>query len=198
MVAFCGPVYVVALGLLLAFSPDFGAFGLPFFFDVNPRQFDTIAHPLEWLRAYVLPWTVLALPIGGAVTRMMVGMIRDGLGADHIRTAIAKGVPDRLVMRRHVAPGVYPSVAALIWGLVPLIVTNAMLIEYTLNVPGFFLRLRAASGREEPTPGHHVPPIDIPMLSGIAMWTAACILVLTLLADLAVLFMDPRVRTPRA
>lgn len=28
------------------------------------------------------------------------------------------------------------------------------------------------------------------------MWSAACILVLTLLADLALLFMDPRVRTP--
>jgi peptide/nickel transport system permease protein len=196
MLAFCAPVYVVALGLLLAFNPDFGALGIPFFFDANPHQYDTIAHPLEWLRAYALPWTVLALPIGGAITRTMVAMIREELGADHIRTAIAKGVSARLVMRRHAAPGVYPSVASLVWGLVPLIVTNAVLIEYTLNVPGFFLRFRAASGKYEAPAGHHLPTIDVPMLSGIALWTCACILFLTLLADLALLLMDPRVRTP--
>lgn len=130
----CTPSYVLALGLLLAFNPDFGAFGIPFFFDAKPRQYDTIAHPLEWLRAYALPWTVLALPIGGTVTRVMVALIREELNADHIRTAVAKGVPDRLVMRRHAGPGVYPSVASEIWGLVPLIVLNAVLIEYALNV----------------------------------------------------------------
>jgi ABC-type dipeptide/oligopeptide/nickel transport system permease component len=86
---------------------------------------------------------------------------------------------------------------SLVWGLVPLTVTNAVLIEYALNVPGFFLRLKDAI-TVDPLPGRHGPPIDVPMLSGIAIWTAVCILVLTLIADLVLLLMDPRVRTSTA
>ena len=195
MLCFCTPSFVVAYGLLLAFSPDFGALPMPYFFAAHPQDYRAITDPVRWVGAWALPWAVLALPIAGAVTRMLVGLIREDLAADHIRTAVAKGVPGRLIIRRHAAPGVYPAIASLVWSLVPLIVTNAVLIEWALNVPGFFLRLQAAIGKIEVNPRAHVPQIDIPMLSGIAMWTAVCVLALTLLTDLVLLFMDPRART---
>jgi peptide/nickel transport system permease protein len=195
MLGFCTPSYVAASGLLLAFNADFGALPIPYVFDASPGAYRTIADPVRWLGAWALPWTLLALPVAGAITRMLVGLIREELNADHVRTAVAKGLPDRLIMRRHAAPGVYPAIASLVWSLVPIIVLNAVLIEYALSVPGFFFRLRAAMGRDEAAPGAHVPPLDVPMLSGIAMWTAVCILALTLLTDLALLYMDPRART---
>jgi peptide/nickel transport system permease protein len=195
MLGFCTPSYVAASGLLLAFNADFGALPIPYVFDASPGAYRTIADPVRWLGAWALPWTLLALPVAGAITRMLVGLIREELNADHVRTAVAKGLPDRLIMRRHAAPGVYPAIASLVWSLVPIIVLNAVLIEYALSVPGFFFRLRAAMGKDEAAPGAHVPPLDVPMLSGIAMWTAVCILALTLLTDLALLYMDPRART---
>ena len=195
MLGFVTPSYVLALGLLLAFNPDFGALPIPHFFDARPLDYRAISDPGRWLNAWALPWTVMALPIAGAITRVVVALIREELGADHIRTAIAKGVPDRKIVRRHAAPGVYPPVTSLVWSMVPFIVTNAVLIEYTLSMPGFFFRLRAATGRYEANPLAHVPTVDVPMMSGVAMWTAACILVLTLLTDVALMLLDPRART---
>jgi ABC-type dipeptide/oligopeptide/nickel transport system permease component len=199
MFFYCAPSFVLAYGLLLLFNSTFGAFPVPYLFDALPQNYDSIAHPLVWLSAYWLPVTLVGLPIAGAIIRLLPSGVREEMDADYIRTAIAKGLTQRRVVRRHAAPGVFPQVTALVWALVPITVTNAVLIESTLSVPGFFLRIKAASGHTPPpVSSHPPPPIDIPMLQGAALWIAALILVLTLLTDLALLIIDPRVRASGA
>ena len=199
MFFYCAPSFVLAYGLLLLFNGDFGAFPVPYLFDAVPSHYDSIADPLLWLSAYWLPVSLVGLPIAGAIIRFVTAAVRQEMGSDYVRTAFAKGLGERSVARRHAARSAHPQVASLVWALVPITVTNAVLIENTLSVPGFFFRIKAAASHTEPPPiAHAPPPIDIPMLQGEALWVAALILVLTLIADLTLQVLDPRVRASGA
>jgi peptide/nickel transport system permease protein len=116
-------------------------------------------------------------------------MLMEELGADHVRTARAKGLAAGAVMRRHAAPPTYPATAGLVWGLAPLIITNLVLVEWVFSVPGFFFNTKRALGKADP------PVIDVPMLQAQAIWGAILIVLLGVLADLVVVRLDPRVRS---
>jgi hypothetical protein len=65
------------------------------------------------------------------------------------------------------------------------------------TIPGFFRHLKRALGQAAAwgvsTPAGS-PIIDIPMLQALALWAAVLIVALGLLADLAIVGLDPRVR----
>jgi peptide/nickel transport system permease protein len=65
-------------------------------------------------------------------------------------------------------------------------VTNMVLVEYVFSVPGFFRHMKRALGQ--------APGIDIPTLQALALWAAVLIVMLSLLADLAIARLDPRIR----
>jgi peptide/nickel transport system permease protein len=147
------------------------------------------ADPWGWLQTLLIPWLVAAAPIAGYVMRGTVSMLMEELGTDHVRTARAKGVSARAVIRRHAAPTTYPGTAGLVWGLSPLIITNLVLVEWVFSVPGFFFNTKRALGKADP------PVIDVPMLQAQAIWGAILIVMLGVAADLVVLSLDPRVRS---
>jgi peptide/nickel transport system permease protein len=120
------------------------------------------------------------------------------MGEDYVRTATAKGLRHATVVRRHAGPPTYVSVASLLGASGPLIVTNMVLVEFVFGVPGFFRHLKRALG-QAPAWGISsqagVPIIDIPMLQALALWAAVLIVALGLLSDLAIMRIDPRIRT---
>jgi peptide/nickel transport system permease protein len=190
MVAYCAPVYVVGLGLLLLFNGVFGVWPIPYFFDALPQGYASpLADPWDWGRAYLVPWLVLAAPLGGVCLRAMVSMTMDELDRDYIRTAEAKGLRRGRVIRRHAAPGAYASILSMLWGLIPTIVFNVVLVEIVFSVPGFFKNVRRAIGQDKAFPG-----VDIPMLQALALWAALLIVVMSILADVLLAAIDPRVR----
>jgi peptide/nickel transport system permease protein len=81
------------------------------------------------------------------------------------------------------------SVSQMVWASIPVFVTNAVLVEWIFNVPGFFVNLRRAMDRDPSFPG-----IDVPMIQAVTLWAAVIIVVLGLLCDLALLALDPRLR----
>jgi ABC-type dipeptide/oligopeptide/nickel transport system permease component len=93
------------------------------------------------------------------------------------------------VIRRHAAPPAFLSLSSYLWGAIPTIVTNLVLVEWVFDVPGFFKYAKRAIGQDKAFPG-----IDIPMLQAIALWSGVLIVVVSVLADLAVGLLDPRVR----
>src|SRR6185503_17985322 len=109
----------------------------------------------------------------------------------YVRTARAKGLPHARVVRRHAGPSAYVSVASLFGASAPFMVTNMVLIEYVFSVPGFFRHMKRALGQAPGWP----PTIDIPTLQALALWAAVLIVVLSLLADLAIAGLDPRIRS---
>jgi peptide/nickel transport system permease protein len=190
MLAYCTPVFVVGLGLVLLFNSDIGIWPVPYFFDALPRAYvSPLDNPWSWFRAFVVPCLVVAAPLAGACVRMTTQMTLEELGRDHVRTARAKGLSAGRVIRRHAAPGAYLSVTSLVWASIPAFVTNLVLVEWVFNVPGFFVNTKRAINQDPFFPG-----LDVPMLQALALWAAVLICVMSILADVALAAIDPRVR----
>jgi ABC-type dipeptide/oligopeptide/nickel transport system permease component len=95
---------------------------------------------------------------------MQAGML-EVLESDFVRSATAKGLSRRRVVRRHAAPPAYLTVASLLGAWVPTFVTNMVLVEFVFFVPGFFGQTKRALGQIPELP----PGYDIPMLQALAL-----------------------------
>ena len=183
------PVYLFGFGLLLLFEPSFGAFPMPFFF--HPLDYEApLEDPWAFVRAMVVPWIVVAAPLAAVLMRLTLAAILDELDREYVRTAEAKGLSRRRVIRRHAARPAYVSVASLIGVWVPTFVTNMLFVEFVFFIPGFFAQTKRALGQIPELP----PGFDIPLLQGLALWAATLIVVVSALADLVLVTLDPRVR----
>jgi peptide/nickel transport system permease protein len=194
---YCAPVYVVGFGLLLLFSPAYGLIKLPYFFDPHSYA-PPLENPWDFLRSMILPWIVVGAPLGAAILRLTLALGTETMGEDYVRTAEAKGLPHAKVVRRHAGPPTFVSVASLLSASAPFMVTNMVLVEFVFNIPGFFRHLKRALG-QAPAWGIStqagVPIIDIPTLQALALWASVLIVALGLLSDLAIMWLDPRIRT---
>jgi peptide/nickel transport system permease protein len=187
MLAFCTPVYVVGLALLLLFSPAFGIWHVPYFFD--PHSYvSPLDSPWGGLRSLLVPSLVVGAPLGAMCLRLTIALTRDELTENHVQTAIAKGLTHRRVVRRHAAPAAYASVASLMSVTIPAVVTNLVLVEWVFAIPGFFRHTKRALAQATP------PTIDVPTLQALALWAAVLIVVMSAIADIALVRLDPRLR----
>ena len=185
------PAYLFGLGVLLLFEPSFGLLPLPYFF--HPLDYEApLEDPWMFVQAMVVPWIVLAAPFAAVVMRLTQAATLDELDADYVRTAEAKGLSRRRVIRRHAARPAYVSVASLVGVWVPALITNMVLVEYVFFVPGFFGQTKRALGQIPELP----PGFDIPMLQGLALWAAVLIVVVSALADVVLIMLDPACAQP--
>jgi peptide/nickel transport system permease protein len=191
---YCAPVYVIGLGILLLFAPPFGLIDLPYFFDPDSYA-PPLENPWDYLRSMILPWMVVGAPLGAAILRLTLTLSVEALGEDYVRTAEAKGLPHAAVVRRHAGPPTYVSVASLVSASAPLTITNVVLVEYVFAIPGFFRHMRRALGQVPNWPPPKVPPLDILTLQALALWAAVLIVAVGVLADLAIVRLDPRIRS---
>jgi peptide/nickel transport system permease protein len=189
MVLYCAPVYVVGLLLLKLFNPTFGLLPLPGLFDADPRWVSPFTAPWDWLRTLLVPWLILAAPLGAMCLRLTLTNTLEALGEDYVRTAVGKGLSPGRVIRRHAAPASFVPTVSFVGISVPLIVTNIVLIEQVFSVPGFFQYTWKALGHVEP-PGSP----DFPMLQALTVWSTAFIVVLGVLTDALLPWLDPRIR----
>jgi peptide/nickel transport system permease protein len=188
---YCTPVYVLGFGLLLLFEKTFGIFPIPFL-NATPTWAEPWANPGEWLGTLAVPWLVLAAPLAAMVLRLALAVLREEVDANHVRTAIAKGVSPRRVMSRHVAPGAFAETASFVAISIPLIVLNLMLVEQVFGVPGFFRNLYRATGHVLDWKGD--PVVDYVMIQAISIWAAVIIVGLGIVVDLFLVRIDPRIR----
>src|SRR4051794_17185115 len=197
MVLFCAPVYVVGLFLLKTFNPTFGILPLPAFFDATPKWVSPWGAPWDWFRQLLVPWLVLAAPLAAMCLRLTLNTMLEALDEDFVRTGTAKGLSRRRVMVRHAGPASYVTTASFVGISVPLVVTNLVLVERTLAVPGFLRHTWKALGNMDA--GHDrlndltIQP-DFPMLAGLTVWGCVLIVVLGLISDAILPWLDPRIR----
>jgi peptide/nickel transport system permease protein len=189
MLFFCAPVYVVGYLALLTFDPYFGV--LPIHILIDPNRFgEPFANVHEFFTGMALPWLICAAPIGAACLRLTIALTTEARDEDYVRTAIAKGLPPRKAVRKHAGPVSRVSVASYIGAAIPAIVLNMVLVEFVFAVPGFFKHTWRAFGKSQGYP----PAIDYPTLQAIGVWAAILIAIVSILADIAVTALDPRIR----
>jgi peptide/nickel transport system permease protein len=192
MTAYCAPVFFVGLFVLYLFNPIYGRVPLPWFFDAEPRWVQPWTDPWSWLRELLVPWIVLGAPLGAMCLRLTLSITREAMDEDFVRTAEAKGIPPHDIVRRHAAPMSYPGTFSFIAVSAPLVITNMVLVERTMSVPGFFKYTWRASGHSNPGVD---PYPDFPLLCALGLWGAVLLIVLGLIADAIVSRLDPRVRS---
>jgi peptide/nickel transport system permease protein len=132
----------------------------------------------------ILPIVTLSCPAVAALSRYLRSGMLDVLHQDYIRTARAKGLPERAVVWGHaLRNGVLPLVTLL--GLeLPQLIGGAVVVEAIFGIHGLGSVMLEAM---------RVP--DYPVVIALVSWTAVLSLLGSLLADLTYGWLDPRVRT---
>jgi ABC-type dipeptide/oligopeptide/nickel transport system permease component len=186
--AYCAPVYVVAMGLLLLFNPQWGLFHLPFFFEAKPLFASPFSNPWTFLRAMLIPWLVLAAPLAAMCLRLTQSLGREITEEDYIRTASAKGLGWNTVVRRHIGPPTIGGTISVAPVTLPLFLTNVMLVEKVFSVPGFLHNVWEAIGHNDES------ATNLPIIITAALWVTVLLIFLSILADAILAQLDPRVR----
>jgi peptide/nickel transport system permease protein len=175
------PLYVLGVGLILLFGSDIALVNVGVHI---PRAYVPFGDsPARWAGSLVVPWILVGLPLAALVLRLTRTSVSAILGEDFVRTASAKGLDERTVLRRHVVRAAAAPVISTTGMTVNLTLANVVLVEAVFGIPGVFGRMRDAIGFG-----------DFPMLMGITIVGAALIALGNLLADLALARLDPRVR----
>jgi peptide/nickel transport system permease protein len=139
--------------------------------------------PTDWFLHMLLPWSVLALLFAAIYARVVRGNMIDTMGEDFIRTARAKGVPERQVVTRHgLRAGLTPIVTLLGIDLA-LLVGNTVVTETVFNMPGLgnYVLVSTDSG-------------DLPGVLAVVVLASFAVALLSLVSDIIYAYLDPRVR----
>jgi peptide/nickel transport system permease protein len=166
------------LGLILIFFVIIKWQLLPFPAYVSPFE-----NPVQFLQTMILPWIVLASLQAAFYIRLTRNQVLEVFGDDFVRTARAKGLPERVVVVKHaLRAGLTPIVTAAGLDLAYLL-GGAIIAENIFSLPG--LGSLAVSS---------VLSSDLPLITGITLLTASIIIVANLVVDLLYAVVDPRVR----
>jgi peptide/nickel transport system permease protein len=175
------PVFWLGLVSLYLFAKDVGQFPL---FPGQGGYSELSEGPLDWAYALVLPWLVLAAAFAAIYARYLRSSMIDVMSEDYIRTARAKGVPERKVVLRHgLRSAITPVVTLLGVDVGLLLAGNAILTESVFNIPGVGRLVFTAIERS-----------DLPVIQGVVLFGALFIVLLNLIVDIAYAYLDPRVR----
>lgn len=180
LVAISAPVYWLGLVALYLFAKDIGQFPLL----PGANTYEPISRdPAAWLGSLALPWLVLAASFAAFYARLLRANLLETMSEDYIRTARAKGVPERQVVLRHGVRAAITPIVTVIGLDVGILLGGAVLVETVFNVPGIG-RLAYDAIRSA----------DLPVIQGTVLFGAFFIVVANLLVDLAYAWIDPRVR----
>jgi len=139
--------------------------------------------PLAWARALLLPWVTLALLYAAGYARLTRAGMLETMNEDYIRTARAKGLPERTVVLKHGLRAALTPIIT-IFGLdVGLLIGGAVLTESTFSLPGLGKYAIDA-----------ITNNDLPKVLGVTLVAAFFVVIANLVVDILYAVVDPRVR----
>ncbi|MBA2311189.1 MAG: ABC transporter permease [Actinobacteria bacterium] len=158
-----------------------------FFFDSQLGIYNTgdytslFSNPLKWLSIMWLPWLVLAVTYAAIYSRMVRGNMLEVAGEDYIRTARAKGLRERSVIRHKLRSALTPVVT--MYGLdLGLLLGGAIITESIFNIPGIGSYTVTAIAAQ-----------NLPVILGTTVIASFFIIFSNLLVDILYAVLDPRV-----
>jgi peptide/nickel transport system permease protein len=167
-----GLMLIVLFSVVLGWLPPGGMWTI----GAPPSLLDTARHLL-------LPAVVLGSANMALVARYTRSATLAVLREDYVRTARAKGVPERDVLARHALRNALLTVVTVVGLQLPRLVGGAAITETVFAWPGMgSLAVRAAFER------------DYPMIMGITLVISAVVATSSLLVDLLYVWIDPRIR----
>ena len=172
------PEFTVATVLVLAFAIRLQWF--PAVVTAGPTATVGQLLPALWL-----PAAALTAVMAAYIIRMMRTSVIDVMSAEYVTLARVRGLSPSRVLFRHALPNALLPTLNVIAINIAWLVGGVVVVESVFNYPGIgTLMLQAVHDR------------DLPVLQFIAIFGAATFVVCNLLADLAALWLNPRLRTP--
>jgi peptide/nickel transport system permease protein len=172
------PEFVAGVILLVVFAVELGWFPTS---SAVPS-----ADPVDVVRQLLLPALPLMFVLFAYIARMARAGTVEVLGSAYVRTAVLKGLPRRVVIRRHVLRNALLPTITVVAAQVGYLVGGLVVIETLFSYPGLG-KLVYDSAR-----GH-----DVPVLEATVLLVAVVYMLANLVADLLYALLDPRLRGAR-
>ncbi len=175
-IGFAVPTFFAALTLMSVFSVGLGWFPV---YGSGSGFFDRVWH-------LTLPALALALPSAAVVARITRTSIREERDSEHSVMARARGVPPKLVLRRHVIRNSMLPVSTIVGVHIAGLIAGSFVVEYAFTLDGIGTLLVGAVQKK-----------DFAVVQAIAIILVVAFGVINLLVDLLYAAIDPRVRVVR-
>lgn len=176
VLGFSVPVFVIGYLFILLFSIRLGWFPVQGFTPIN-EGLGPFLH-----RAF-LPALTLTTIYVALIARMTRANMLEVLGEDYIRTARAKGAPERTVLFHHALRNAAVPILTVIGTGFALLISGVVVTESVFNIPGIGrLTVDAVLAR------------DYPVIQAMILLTSAIYVLVNLLIDLSYTLFDPRIR----
>jgi peptide/nickel transport system permease protein len=170
------PEFVTGIMLILVFGLWLDLFPV----SANAPDGSNILTQLKYL---FLPALTLVIVLFGYISRITRAGTIEALDADYTRTAALKGLPRRVVIRRHVLRNSLLPTIAVVATQTGYLIGGLVVIETLFNYPGMGRLIFTAANAK-----------DFPLLASSVLIVGIVFLVATLLADLAYSLLNPRIR----
>ncbi len=135
------------------------------------------------IRHLILPASTLGVLLSGIFSRSLRINLGRMLEADHIEAARSRGINESRVVLYHALPNALLPVLTIAGITIASLIGGALLIEVTFSWPGIALRLQEAINQR-----------DYPVVQGIVVVVASLVVLLSVVVDLLVASIDPRIR----
>ncbi len=143
-------------------------------------DFATASQAVSYL---LLPALVLAVFALGVITRFTRASVLEILGNDYVRTARSKGLPERVVIRRHVLRPALLAIITIAGVAFASLLAGSVLIENVFSWPGLGqYAYKSAVG------------LDLPGIMGVSMIVATVFIFMNLLVDVLYRVIDPQMK----
>jgi peptide/nickel transport system permease protein len=176
VLGFSVPVFVLAYVLIWAVSLKLGWLPVQGY----KRLADGVG---AWMYHLTLPSITLSFIYVALIARVTRASVLETLGEDYIRTARAKGLPEKKVLIRHALANAAVPIATVIGIGIALLIGGVVVTESVYAIPGLGrLTVDAVLAR------------DFPTIQGVILFFSVVYVLVNLLVDLSYVFFDPRIR----
>ena len=139
--------------------------------------------PWQWFWHMLLPWCTFAILFAAQYVRMIRAYVIETMSEDYVRTARAKGSPERRVIRAHVLRNALLPVVTMLGMDIGLALGGAIFTESVYNLPGLGQTALIAVTNQ-----------DLALVEGVVVFSTLCSIFFNLLVDLLYAWVDPRIR----
>ena len=182
-IGYAVPGFALGAVLVNLLSVRYQIFPLGGFQSPNASDLSAFAKIGDVVWHSILPLIAYLISAFAVETMLMKNSLLENMSADYVRTALAKGLSWRRAVFVHALSNSLIPMATSIGSLLGIFLTGSFLIERVFNIEGIgLLAFEAIQTR------------DFPVVMGILVIDSVLLLVGNLVSDLAVAFVDPRVR----
>jgi len=165
------------------FAVNFKQWGLPYFPTVGMYDLGTGPTIGQIVWHLVLPVTTISVISIAGYSRYVRSQMLEVINQDYIRTAYAKGLPERMVLFGHALKNAALPLVTIVGMDLPLLLSGAVVTESIFAWPGMG-RLYWDAAKDS----------DVPVLMGILIIISVLVVVFQLITDITYTYLDPRIR----